>query len=378
MIPRKIVIAPDKFKGSLSGAAAAAAIAAAFAEVFPDAAIVQKPVADGGEGTAQALLASLGGREVTRSVTGPDGKPIEASFGLLGDGGVAVVELARASGIALVARGKNDPRTATTYGTGELIDAAIEAGARRVILAIGGSATNDAGSGALAALGARFLDVRGRSLAPGGAALAGLMTIETALLEERLRGIAIDIASDVSNPLCGPNGASAIYGPQKGASPAEVIELDAALARFAEIAARTTGVDMRDVPGAGAAGGVGGGFLALAGARLRPGAQLVLEVIGFDQALDGADLVVTGEGKLDRQTLAGKAPFAVAQAARAKGIRTVAVAGRVELSPDELEQTGIERAVSIVSLGVSSGEAIARAEELLRIAARQLAEGLKT
>lgn len=377
MTPRKIVIAPDKFKGSLSGAAAAAAIAAAFSEVFPDAEIERKPVADGGEGTAQVLLASLGGREVTRSVTGPDGKRIDASFGLLGDGAVAVVELARASGIALVARGKNDPRSATTYGTGELIGAAIEAGARRVILAIGGSATNDAGSGALAALGAKFLDAGGRPLAPGGAALANLTTIDTALLAERLRGITIDIASDVSNPLCGPNGASAVYGPQKGASPDEVIELDAALARFAEIAAKTTGVDMRDLPGAGAAGGVGGGFLALAGARLRPGAQLVLEVIGFDQALEGADLVVTGEGKLDRQTLAGKAPFAVAQAARAKGIRTVALAGRIELSGDELEQMGIERAVSIVSLGVGSGEAIARAEELLRIAARQLAEGLK-
>jgi glycerate 2-kinase len=361
----------------LSGAQAAAAIAAGFKAVFPDATIVAMPVADGGEGTADALVAALGGRHVGKHVTGPDGVDVAASFGLLGDAGAAIVELARASGIALVARGKNDPRTATTYGTGELIGAAIDAGARRIILAIGGSATNDAGAGALSALGAKFLDKDGRELSLGGAALARLERIETSELDERLQGVSIEIASDVANPLCGPNGASAVYGPQKGASPAEVRELDAALGRFAEVAARTTGADVRDVPGAGAAGGVGGGFLALAGARLRPGAQLVLDVIGFERALDGTDLVVTGEGKIDEQTLAGKAPFAVAQAARARGIPVVALAGKIELSEDDLLRMGIRQAASIAPRGLDLGESIRRAPELLRSAARALAESLK-
>lgn len=369
----RIVVAPDKFKGSLSARAAAQAIVTGLRRVFPHADCNAVPVADGGDGTAQTLVDSLGGTLVERTVSGPDGKPVRAAYGLLGGGRVAVVELAQASGLALLGSDRNDPKTATTQGTGELLAAAIAAGAQRIILGIGGSATNDAGTGALAALGAKFLDAHGQPLATGGAALAQLASIDTAQLDQRLRGVSIEIASDVKNPLCGPNGASAVYGPQKGASPRDVELLDAALRNFAAVAARSTGVDVRDVPGAGAAGGVGGGFLALAHAVLRPGAQLVLEVLDFDRHLDGAALVITGEGRLDRQTLSGKAPQAVAQAAQRRNIPALAIAGSLDCPLAELAESGIMSAVSIVPGPMAAEEAMARAAELLADAAERLA-----
>jgi len=336
------------------------------------------PVADGGDGTLDALVAARNGRTIDMPAMGPDGRPVLAAYGLLGtDGKIAVVEMARASGLALLRPGTNDPRTATSRGTGELIAAALDAGAKRVIVAIGGSATNDAGSGALAALGARFLDAAGTELPPGGAALSRLARIETRLLDEHLADVRLDIASDVRNPLCGPNGASAVYGPQKGASPADVRELDAALAHFADVALAATGADVRDVPGAGAAGGFGGGFLALAQATLRPGAELVLEVLEFDRQLRDADIVVTGEGRLDRQTLSGKAPFAVARAARAKGLPVVAVAGVVDLPANELASIGIARAVAASPPGMTTEEAMRRAGELVERAASDLSAFLK-
>jgi glycerate kinase len=341
--------------------------------VFPDAKFELVPVADGGDGTLDALIAALHGREIEITVSGPDGKPVQAAYGLVQSEAIGVVEMARASGLALLPVGTNDPMTATTFGTGQLIAAALDAGARRIIVAIGGSATNDAGTGALRALGCRFLDENAEELPPGGAALARLRHIDTGDLDARLKGTTIEIACDVSNPLIGPNGASAIYGPQKGASPAQVRELDAALTQFATVAAKTTGADVRDVPGAGAAGGFGGGFLALAGARLRPGAELVLEVIDFERRLEGADLVVTGEGRLDKQTLNGKAPFAVAQAARKKGLPVVAVAGTVGLRADELEAIGIAKAVAIAAPGIRTKEAMQRAAELTEHAAYELA-----
>jgi glycerate 2-kinase len=344
--------------------------------VFPDASLDLLPVADGGDGTLDALVSSLGGREITLEVSGPDGAALRAAFGLMGDGTTAVVELARASGLALLPPGTNDPLTATTYGTGQLIAAALDAGARRVIVAIGGSATNDAGTGALRALGARFLDENAEELPRGGAALARLRHIDTGDLEARLAETTIEIACDVTNPLVGPNGASAIYGPQKGATPDEVRELDAALKQFAVVAAATTGADVSDVPGAGAAGGFGGGFLALAGARLRPGAELVLDVLDFQRHLEGADLVVTGEGRLDKQTLSGKAPYAVAQAAHARGIPVIALAGSIALSEDEVESAGIEKAVAIAPATMPVDEAMRRARELIESAAFQLAGSL--
>ena len=372
----KIVVAPDKFKGTLSASAAATAIAAGLRTVFPDAILQLVGVADGGDGTMQAILDALGGRVEEREVAGPDERRVRAKFALVGDGKTAVVELAQASGLAIVEAGRNDPLTATTFGTGELIGAALKCGASRIVLAIGGSATNDAGVGALAALGARFYDQGGRALPRGGAALSMLARIETGDLERRLAGATIDIASDVTNPLCGPDGASAVYGPQKGASPDDVARLDAALAHFADVAAATTGADMRGVPGAGAAGGAGGGFLALAGARLHPGAELVLELLRFDEKLVGAALVITGEGRLDRQTLSGKAPYAVARAARSHGIPVIAIAGAVECSADDLERMGVASAFPTVDSPMSLPDALTRSEPMLRSAAERVARAL--
>lgn len=376
--PVKIVIAPDKFKGSLSGPEVAAAIRDGFIEVLPQAQFDLIPVADGGDGTMAAIIAATRGSSVSKTVTGPDGAPVDASFGLFDGGAAAVVELAQASGLTRVAPGRNDPRTATTYGTGELISAAIDAGARRVIVAVGGSATNDGGAGALQALGAKFLDERGEPIGPGGAALARLARIERAGLATRIGGISIEIATDVSNPLCGPDGASAVYGPQKGADAEAVRELDAALRHFAEVTSAEIGADLRLVPGTGAAGGFGFGFLALAGATLRNGAELVLTAVDFDRRLKGARLVVTGEGRLDRQTLSGKTAMAVAQAAKRAGVPAVAIAGTVECDRDELERIGIVQAEAVQPATMTLDEALIRARELTTAAAARVARAWRT
>lgn len=351
-------------------------MARGLARAFPDAAFEVLPVADGGDGTADVLVDALGGTLVKCEVTGPDGASVSATYGSLPEAR-AVIELARASGLALIASGENDPLTATTYGTGQLIGAAIDAGTKSIILAIGGSATNDGGTGALAALGARFTDAAGKTLAPGGAALATLASIDIAPLAARLRGVSLDIACDVANPLCGPNGASAIYGPQKGAGPQEVRLLDGALAHFADIVEESIGARLRDVPGAGAAGGAGFGFMALAGARLRPGADLILEALAFERRLDGADLIVTGEGRLDKQTLSGKAPFAVAQAGRRRGIPVVAVVGSLGCTADVLEEIGLSSAVSIINEPMTLAEATLRAAPLTEDAAERLGRALR-
>jgi glycerate 2-kinase len=369
----RILVAPDKFKGSMTGREAGDAMRAGLLRVWPAADIEVVPVADGGDGTAQAILDAVGGRRVVRPVRRPDGKPVDAWFAVLSDAKTAVVELATASGLALMQGGSNDPLTATTYGTGELIAAALDEGARRIILAIGGSATNDAGAGALSALGARFLDASGAELPPGGAALARLETIDDSALQKRLRGVSIEIACDVDNPLVGPNGASAVYGPQKGASPDDVGKLDAALARFADVVAKTTGADVRDIPGAGAAGGIAAGFLALAGGRLVPGAELVFDVIGFERRLDGVSFVVTGEGKLDRQTLSGKAPFAVARAASERDIPAGAVVGAIDLRGDDLEKLRLVAVEALAPPGTPLEQTIRDALALTANAAERLA-----
>ena len=361
----------------MTGREAGDAIRDGLLRVWPTADIEVVPVADGGDGTADAILGAVGGKKIERDVTGPDGRPVKASFALLSPGDSAVVEMAQARGLALLPAGSNDPLTATTFGTGELIGAAIDAGARRVILAVGGSATNDAGAGALGALGARFLDACGAELPRGGAALGHLAKIDDAALRARVRDVAIDIASDVDNPLIGPKGASAVYAPQKGASPDDVRILDAALTRFADVAAQTTGADIRDVPGAGAAGGIAGGFMALVGAKLERGAKLVFDAIGFERRLDDAVLVVTGEGKLDRQSLAGKAPYAVAQAAKRRGIPAAAVAGAVDLRGDDLEQMGLVAVESLMSAGITRDQAMHEGPALTAGAAERLARSLQ-
>ena len=373
----KIVIAPDKFKGSLTAPEVAHAIEAGFRTVFPRAEYVLVPVADGGDGTMEVLVRATGGSEVRANAVGPDGRPVAAAFGVLPGELGAVVELAQASGLALLPEGSNDPRSATTHGTGQLVAAAIEHGAERIIVAVGGSATSDGGAGALEALGARFMDAAGKDLARGGAALAELQRIDLEPLQERVRGTSIVVATDVDNPLCGPRGAAAVYAPQKGADPETVRMLDSALAHFADVAAATTGEDRRNVAGAGAAGGFGFGFVALAGATIRPGASLVLDIVQLDRRVEGASLVVTGEGKLDAQTHSGKAPAAVADLARKRGVRTAAVCGSVEAAADELERIGIFKAVAATPKGMSLDEALPRAAQLVEEAAAKLAAGLR-
>jgi glycerate kinase len=290
-------------------------------------------MADGGEGTVDAFL-ETGARRIVAAVRGPLGDPVDAVFAL--DAQTAVVEMAAASGLALLAPEERDPGRTSTWGTGELIRAALDAGARRIVVAVGGSATNDGGAGCLKALGARFRDAAYRDVAPGGRALADIGAIDLSALDARLRDVTIEIAADVDNPLCGPNGASAVFGPQKGASPQDVAELDAALAHFADAVAQTTGTDLRDEPGSGAAGGLAFGLRAVLGARLRPGVDIVADLRGLPDALRGATICFTGEGSIDAQTLRGKTVSGVARLAREAGVRaTFAFGGRVTADAEE-------------------------------------------
>ena len=325
----RAVIAPDKFKGSLTAQEAASAIERglrASGRAFEE--IVAIPMADGGEGTVEAFLAG-GARRTRVTVRGPLGEPVSATFAV--DGAAAIVEMSAASGLLLIPGEKRDALRATSFGTGELIRAALDERAERILVGIGGSATNDAGAGMLAALGARLLDGAGHALEAGGAALARLAKIDLGGLDPRLKGVAIDVAADVDNPLCGPNGASAIFGPQKGASPEDVRVLDRALAHFADVSAAELGADHRNDPGAGAAGGLGFALRAFLGARLRPGVEIVAELRGLPKALAGASAVFTGEGSIDEQTLAGKTVAGVARLARAAGVaKIVAFGGRVD------------------------------------------------
>lgn len=365
----RAVVAPDKFKGSLTAQEAAAAIERglrASGRAFES--IVTIAMADGGEGTVEAFLAG-GARRMTATVRGPLGEPVAATFAL--DGGAAIVEMSSASGLMLVAPDRRDALRATTLGTGELIVAALNAGAKRILVGIGGSATNDAGAGMLTALGVRLLDRSGNELAPGGAALAELVTIDLAGLDVRLRSVAIDVASDVDNPLCGPNGASAIFGPQKGASPADVIALDGALAHFADVAAGALGSDHRSEPGAGAAGGLGFALRAFLGARLRAGVEIVAELRGLPQALSGANAVFTGEGSIDEQTLSGKTVDGVARLAKRAGVgEIVAFGGRVDDAAARTlrERYGL-RAIALAEEGYTLEGAMREAATLLERAA---------
>jgi glycerate 2-kinase len=333
--PLCIVLAPDSYKESLTAAEVCVAMEAGLKVAFPEAEFVHVPMADGGEGTCASLVDARGGSIERVRVTGPLGRPVDADLGLL-PGGVGVVEMASASGLALVPPAERDPRVTTTRGTGELVRAALDRGVRSLILAIGGSATNDAGAGLAQALGVRLLDADASDLPDGGAALARLDRIDVSDADPRLAALAIQVACDVDNPLCGPVGASAVYGPQKGATPAIVAELDAALAHFADVVRRDLGRDIAAIPGAGAAGGLGGGLLAFTNAELRRGVRIVIDETRLADAVARADLVVTGEGRVDAQTRHGKTPFGVAEVARAAGVPVVAVAGCLGDGADEL------------------------------------------
>jgi glycerate kinase len=341
----RVLLAPDKFKGTLTAAEVAAHVATGLRAVVPDVEVRVVPVADGGDGTLAAAEAA-GFQRVAVTATGPTGMPRASAFGRRGS--EAVVELAEISGLGQLPDGRLAPLAATSRGTGELIAAALDAGCRRVVVGVGGSASTDGGAGMVSALGAKLLDAEGNPVRAGGAALVDAVELDLSGLHPALREAELVVASDVDNPLTGPKGAAAVYAPQKGATPEQVEQLDQALGHWADLVAKATGTDRRDTPGAGAAGGVGFGLVAVLGATTRPGAQLVFELTGLLEELEAADLVVTGEGSLDRQTLHGKAPAAVAAAAREAGVPVVAVAGRVTLTGGEVADAGLAAAYALL------------------------------
>jgi glycerate 2-kinase len=367
----KVVIAPDSFKECLAAEAVAAAMAEGVRAAAPKARVVCVPMADGGEGTVRALVAATGGTLRRATVTGPLGEPVESEFGLLGGGRTAVIEMAAASGLPLVPANRRDPTRTTTFGTGELIRAALDLGVRRLILGVGGSATVDGGAGMAQALGVGLLDAAGRPIGPGGGELARLARIDRASRDPRLATVACDVASDVTNPLVGPHGAALVYGPQKGATPAMVRRLDAALGRLADVIERDLGLGVRDLPGAGAAGGLGAGLVAFLGARLRPGVELVADAVGLKRKLRGAALVLVGEGRLDAQTAFGKVPVGVARVAAGMGIPVVALAGSLGKGWEAVHAAGITACFGIADGPMPLAEAIRRAPELLRRAAEE-------
>ncbi|MFF0449764.1 glycerate kinase [Streptomyces sp. NPDC004609] len=366
MRPARVLVAADKFKGSLTAVQVAERVTAGLRRVVPTLEVEALPVADGGDGTVAAAVAAGFARREVR-VTGPLGEPVTAAYALRD--GTAVVEMAEASGLRLLPEGVLAPLTATTHGSGELLRAALDAGARTIVFGVGGSATTDGGAGMLTALGARFLDAEGVPVGPGGGGLRDLATADLSGLDPRLGSVDLVLAGDVDNPLTGPTGAAAVYGPQKGASPSDVAALDAALAHYASV----LGPEAAESPGAGAAGGIGYGALVALGARFRPGIEVMLDVLGFAEALSGATLVITGEGSLDEQTLHGKAPAGVAAAARARGVDVVAVCGRLLLPPAALGRAGIRRAYPLLAVEPDPARCMAMAGDLLERVASDIA-----
>ncbi len=361
----RIVIAPQSLKGSLTAAQAGRAIAQGVVAVFPQAEVAIVPVADGGEGTVQALVDATGGRIIQQSVTGPLGEPVMAFYGILGDGRTAAIEMAASSGLPLVPPERRDPRITTTYGVGELILAALEQGSRHFIIGIGGSATNDGGAGMAQALGASLADQQGLAIARGGAALSALHHISIEGMDERLQECTFEVACDVNNPLTGPTGASAVYGPQKGATPAMLTELDSALAHYAVVIERDLGLRVSDIPGAGAAGGLGAGLLAFLHAILRPGAHIVLEAVKLEEQLRQADLVITAEGQLDSQTAYGKSVGAVAALAKRYGLPVLALAGGLGADYQTVYDLGVDAVAVLPSKPMTLAYAMEHAAELM-------------
>ncbi|MFE9425514.1 glycerate kinase [Kitasatospora sp. NPDC006697] len=368
-----VVVAPDKFKGTLEGAEVAARLAAGIRRAAPGVEVRELPVADGGEGTLAAALAA-GFTRVPAKVAGPTGLPVDAAIAVKDE--LAVVELAQASGLARLPGGRTAPLAAGSYGVGQLIARAVSLGARRIVLGLGGSACTDGGAGMVQALGAGLFDAEGVELPPGGAALRRLHRLDPGPLADLLSGVEVVVACDVDNPLLGPRGATAVYGPQKGADGEDLVVLEAGLARWAEVVRGVTGTDVSEAPGAGAAGGVGFAALALLGATMRPGIELLLDLLGFDGAVRGARLVVTGEGCLDEQTLHGKAPAGVAAAAAGAGVPVAAVAGRLELSESEWRKAGFVAAYALTDLAEQPGDSLTKAAELAETAGERLAGDL--
>jgi glycerate kinase len=370
-----ILIAPDKFKESLSALQVADAIEAGLREVFPDARYRKLPVADGGDGTVRAIVDALGGDNVEATVSGPLGAPVRAAYGRCGD--LAVVEMAAASGLALVPPQERDPLRASSRGTGELILHALDGGARRFLLGVGGSATVDGGAGMLQALGIRLLDDAGAELPGGGAALARLARIDVGGLDPRIAACRVEVACDVDNPLTGPRGAAVIYGPQKGATLEMVRTLDAALAHYGAAIERVSGLAVADLAGSGAGGGIAAAMHVFLHAALRPGIDIVADVLGLEDAVIGADLVVTGEGRIDGQTAGGKAPVGVARIARRHGKPVVAIGGSLAPDAGAVHAEGIDAVFAAVSRPCTLDEALGEAEANLRLAARNVGAALR-
>ncbi|OLN21555.1 glycerate kinase [Domibacillus antri] len=360
----KVLLCPDSFKGSLTASDAAKAMAAGISEYDHTIQTVLLPVADGGEGTVTSLVNATNGKIVRVSVQNPLGKKIMASYGVLGDGKTCVIEMAEASGLTLLREQERNPLLASTYGTGELIHHALDAGYRTFILGVGGSATNDGGAGMLQALGLKLLDDKGKEIAAGGQALQTLVRIDQSSFDPRIQESTFIIASDVDNPFIGPNGASAIFGPQKGATPEMVETLDQSLSHFADLIEQTTGLSIHDKPGAGAAGGIGGAFQSFFPAEMKQGIHVVLKAIHFEQHMKEADLVMTGEGKTDRQTLSGKAPYGIKEIAARHQVPVILISGAVE--DKEFLRLHFNELHSVSGRGVSKKESMGQAYQYLK------------
>jgi glycerate kinase len=361
----KIVIAPDSFKGNLTALEVARLVEKGLKQVWPRVRVVKIPMADGGEGTVRSLVDATGGRVIRKEVVGPLGKRVKAHYGILGDKATAVIEMASASGLPLIPKNKRNPLLTTTYGTGELIRAALDRGCRKIIVGLGGSGTVDGGAGMARALGVRFLDRRRREIAPGGGALGTLAKIDLARLDKRLKETEVLVASDVDNPLTGPKGAARVYGPQKGATPSMVKRLDKNLSNYASIIKRDMGKDVKNIPGSGAAGGLGAGLVGFLDARMRSGVDIVIETVGLERHLKDADLVITGEGRMDAQTIHGKTPLGVAQTAKKYDIPVVAIVGEAAAGAEAVYKYGIDVVMSVVSSFLTKEEAIKDAPRLI-------------
>lgn len=369
----KIVIAPDSFKESLSAQQVAEAIKQGFSHILPQAEYIQLPVADGGEGTTAALISSTHGSFHHTQVQDPLGQTVTATWGILGDGETAVIETAAASGLDLIPMNQRNPMITSSYGTGELIRAALDKGVTRIIFGLGGSATNDGGAGILRALGAKLLDGAGHPLAPGGGSLHKLADLDISQLDPRLKHVQFEVACDVDNPLLGPEGASSTFGPQKGASKEQVPRLDQNLKHFAQFLTRVSGTDVTQVPGTGAAGGIGAALCALFNTQLKSGIEIVLNAVQIDQHLKAADLVITGEGSIDSQSLRGKTPIGVAKRAKYFDCPVIALAGSITREQAPLKACGIDAIFSVVPGIVSLPEALQQAEINLQNCAKNIA-----
>ncbi len=369
----RIAIAPDSFKGTLTALEAATHIEEGFKSVLKNISVRKIAMADGGEGTVRAIAESTGGKILTRTVTGPRGKKVRAHFSVSGDGKIAVIEMAAASGLALLKPRERNPMVTTTRGTGELIKHALKLGVRKILVGIGGSATNDGGTGMARALGVRFFDARGCALPEGGGALRSLNRIDMRRLDPRMKGVSVEVACDVDNPLTGRHGAAHVYAPQKGATPAMVKKLDAGLKQLAAVVKRDIGSDILKVPGSGAAGGLGGGLMAFLGGRLRPGVDIVIDSVRLKQHLKGCHLVITGEGRMDHQTAFGKTPAGVARAAKELGLPVIAICGSLGKDPEAVHSIGIDAFFSTLETSIEELDIPKLGPGMLRRTSAQIA-----